>query len=503
MKDLGIPHPWPVDGKEDVTPRRGEQGGNADPAKQRNLAVRKDRLHVWWQLYEAGNGLARSAWCGLADSIIIEQKAADPDISGVRTNLNRNTRVSELISQTPESLCADMPISAPYDLNTPLSEILTESVDSVMQREGCALDEILNSRNRRCLIFGCGTLGKKAVGLFREIGVEPLALADSDPALWGTAHGGLTILSPQEAARQFGAHAVFFVTIWNDRHWFRSTQSRLAGLGCTSVCSYAPIFWRFGSRFMDLLLLNEPPHCVYKQLDQVFAAEKLWADSQSLATYRANLLWRSLGDPSLLPYPPPVNTYFPPDIFSIAPEEVMVDCGAFDGDTIRFTLDLVGARFNAIYAIEADSISTKKLNDYIAKLPDDIRKKIHKIECAVGEARGTIRFVMGGLLTSSAGDIGQEVACLPLDELFENNPVTFIKMDIEGAEFGALQGGRHVLQRDRPVLAICVYHTQDDIWRIPLLIHGFLPEHKLFLRAYEGDGFQTVLYAVPPDRALI
>ena len=77
-----------------------------------------------------------------------------------------------------------------------------------------------------------------------------------------------------------------------------------------------------------------------------------------------------------------------------------------------------------------------------------------------------------------------------------------IKMDIEGAEYDALLGARKVIERDKPILAICVYHTQNDIWRIPLLIREMLPEHKLYLRAYEGDGFQTVAFAVPPHRTL-
>jgi hypothetical protein len=75
-------------------------------------------------------------------------------------------------------------------------------------------------------------------------------------------------------------------------------------------------------------------------------------------------------------------------------------------------------------------------------------------------------------------------------------------MDIEGAEYGALLGGRKVIERDQPILAICVYHTQNDIWRIPLLVQQMLSRHKLYLRAYEGDGFQTVLYAVPQYRVL-
>jgi hypothetical protein len=87
--------------------------------------------------------------------------------------------------------------------------------------------------------------------------------------------------------------------------------------------------------------------------------------------------------------------------------------------------------------------------------------------------------------------------------LFVNTPVTMIKMDIEGAEYDALLGARQTIQRDRPILAICVYHTQNDIWRIPLLIRELVPNYVLYLRAYEGDGFQTVVFAVPPERLLV
>lgn len=97
---------------------------------------------------------------------------------------------------------------------------------------------------------------------------------------------------------------------------------------------------------------------------------------------------------------------------------------------------------------------------------------------------------------------GVEVDCIPMDELFASTPVTMIKMDIEGAEYDALIGGSKVIQRDRPILAVCVYHLQSDLWRLPLLARKMLPQHKLYLRPYEGDGFQTVLYAVPPDRVL-
>jgi FkbM family methyltransferase len=42
--------------------------------------------------------------------------------------------------------------------------------------------------------------------------------------------------------------------------------------------------------------------------------------------------------------------------------------------------------------------------------------------------------------------------------------VDFIKIDIEGAEREALQGGMQTLRRHRPRLRLDSYHEPDDIW---------------------------------------
>src|ERR1700679_3645590 len=114
----------------------------------------------------------------------------------------------------------------------PLNEVLTESVASVKDREASALHDLLRAHHNRCVIFGAATLGRKALGPLREIGIEPLALCDSNPARWGATISGLTVLSPPAAAAQYGATAIFFVTIWNDFHWYRDTLAKLTALGC-------------------------------------------------------------------------------------------------------------------------------------------------------------------------------------------------------------------------------------------------------------------------------
>lgn len=382
-----------------------------------------------------------------------------------------------------------------------LSELLQESVEHVKRREERALGELLLSRNMRAVIFGSGTLGRRALGLLREIGAQVLAFSDNNSASWGTSVDGVEILAPQEAAIRYGNTAVFFVTIWNDRHWFSETHAQLTALGCDCISSYAPIYWRFPENFLTLYLLNEPPHRVYLEKTNVLNAETLWADEESLRIYRANVAWRALGDASELPGRPESFTYFPDEIFRVLPEDIFLDCGAFDGDTIREVLAIHPSGLASIYAVEADALSFNKLSQFVASLPLEIRTKIHPFQFFVGKEPGKQPFDCSGTLTSKASDDGALVDAFPIDEIFQDNPISILKMDIEGAEYEALLGGRKVIQRDKPILAICVYHTQNDIWRIPLLVREMLPEHKLYLRAYEGDGFQTVMYAVPPERA--
>jgi FkbM family methyltransferase len=57
--------------------------------------------------------------------------------------------------------------------------------------------------------------------------------------------------------------------------------------------------------------------------------------------------------------------------------------------------------------------------------------------------------------------------------------IDFIKMDVEGAERHALDGAAETLRRDKPRLAICVYHLQDDIDILPKKILGYNRTYKI------------------------
>jgi FkbM family methyltransferase len=90
----------------------------------------------------------------------------------------------------------------------------------------------------------------------------------------------------------------------------------------------------------------------------------------------------------------------------------------------------------------------------------------------------------------------KKIALTSIDNTLECKDATFIKMDIEGAEWDALHGAKDTIVRNRPKLAICIYHSDEDMIRIPEYIHEIVPDYRLFVRHHTRRDHETVLYAV-------
>lgn len=387
------------------------------------------------------------------------------------------------------------------ELQSALNEMFKESIDSVIERESSALGSLLQKSDGKCVLFGAGSLGSQALELLRSIQVEPLAMADNDPRRWGQVVAGIPILSPSEAAALHGKHAVFFITIRNENHWFTQTVDQLEQLGCRLVSSADPFAWLFPEKLRPALLYDKP-HKLYQQADRVLNAAELWEDDVSRALYLNNVRLRAHGDRTWFASPAPGESYFLPGIFETSPTDTFLDCGAFDGDTIRILL-AHQPEWAAIHAIEAAPVSFARMEEYVTTLERGMQERIHLYPCAVGAEQGTIRFENSGTAASTiAASGGTEVTLSTMDNLFASSSLSIVKMDIEGAEADALIGGREIIRRDNPILFICAYHKQGDIWDLPLLMRELCPDSKLYLRTHGGDAIQTVAYAVPPGRVL-
>jgi FkbM family methyltransferase len=380
-----------------------------------------------------------------------------------------------------------------------IDELLAEDLASVYLRERSAFDKLLAEKDNRVILFGAGTLGRKALRCLRSVGVEPLAFADNNQARWGERIDGVSVLSPAEAAEKFGRSALFVVAIWSLGHSFRQTREQLSRLGCSRVVSTSELRWKFAAQLLPDFC-QDLPHKVYEHADAVREAAALWADDYSRQEYLNHLKWRALGDMGALPPPDAEESYFLDSIYNVLPGEVFVDCGAYDGDTAKQVLQRT-REIAGFFAIEADPASFRALQNWRRTLEPGIAERIIPCNVAVGASRGQIRFnATGGEGACVAEDGDVIVDCIPIDELVGEKKPTFIKMDIEGFELEALEGARSVIQKHQPILSICVYHRQDDLWRIPLYIHSLVQDYHLFLRPHDVDGWQLVCYAVPPSR---
>lgn len=196
------------------------------------------------------------------------------------------------------------------------------------------------------------------------------------------------------------------------------------------------------------------------------------------------------------------NQYYPEGVMELSRDEVFLDAGAYLGESIEDFIVRTNENFRAIYAFEPSKANYKELMKNMGqKISDD---RIHIFNCGLSNKSETLYFDIN---TSSSAmgskELGEETeACevKPINEVLteeECNALTFIKMDIEGAEMQALQSLEKYIAAGSPKLAISVYHKPEDIWEIPLYIHGINPNYRFYLRHHSNGPGDTVLYAMP------
>jgi len=274
-----------------------------------------------------------------------------------------------------------------------LRRIEAEPPDAVRARERNAFDDLAGPLGEKLVLFGAGPLGKGILAGLRKAGVEPLAFADNNRDLWHHPVMGLPVLSAAEAAEQYGKTACFVVTIYQGS----SVRRQLASLGCQRVAACAPLLWKYADTFIPQCGL-ELPHRFREQCASIRQCYAMLEDGLSRREVREQLHWRYWLDFSALS--PPLDargTYFPMDLLSPAPDEVFVDCGSFDGDSIQSFNRHWGSEFRHAFAFEPDPVNRGALSSNMEKI--GIEDRVTVMPYAVGNMNGPRR---RGLRSSAA-----------------------------------------------------------------------------------------------------
>lgn len=167
------------------------------------------------------------------------------------------------------------------------------------------------------------------------------------------------------------------------------------------------------------------------------------------------------------------------NILKLGSNESYLDLGAYRGDTVEEFLHYCGGKYEEIIALEPDRRTFKKLCDYLSDIPASTA-----IQKAAYRESGTVLFNGKAGRQSSVGDKGEKIETVTVDELYRNKKVSYIKMDVEGAETAALDGAVSTLKVQKPKLNIALYHRSGDIFNIPLKIVQINSEYSFRLRRH-------------------
>lgn len=185
-------------------------------------------------------------------------------------------------------------------------------------------------------------------------------------------------------------------------------------------------------------------------------------------------------------------------------DEVFVDAGAYTGDTAEKYIKFCNGNYEKMHLFELDLKIYEKLKKNVRDLESVNSQKIICYPYGVSDDNKEVH-LFGGDSSSTICDCGEgdiTGTVKKLDDILKGEKVTFIKMDIEGAEVGALKGGSHIIKKQTPKLAICIYHSPEDMLEIPMQIKELVPEYRIYIRHYTDMMLETVCYAVFEENKL-
>jgi FkbM family methyltransferase len=335
------------------------------------------------------------------------------------------------------------------------------------------------------VIFGAGSLGRRVARA-----VRPVLFCDNNSSLWGNAIEAIPIVSPKEAVRQY-PDATYVVAIWHPSRTeaMINRVQFLQTLGASNVVPFTSLLKDHADVLAPHMLWEQPAYFTAHETN--IARARALFDGLGQQEFDRQVQLR-FGDFSGQLVDQTVQ-YFPEGVFLLGRNEVFIDCGAYDGDTIRELRRKTADHFERIVAFEPDPRNFAALQSGV-----DGDHRITLLPYATAARRETQRFADGGGEASRVSPNGGiTIETVTLDEMLSGVAPTYMKFDIEGSELDALEGGRETIRRHRPKMAVCLYHLPDHLWSIPLRLNELLPNSLFTMRTYAADGFECVCYCIP------
>ncbi len=341
--------------------------------------------------------------------------------------------------------------------------------------------EKLQAEKRPIFIYGMGDGAEKIMRVFREKSIPLAGIFASDDFVRGHSFAGYKVRKLSEIEEQVED----FVVVLAFAAGYQSLVDKIVDLNQRHTLIVPDVPVAGGGLFTYDYCLEHA-----KEIEEVY---DMLADDESRTVYANIINFRISGNIRYLMdvTTPKADIYR--KIIRLTPNEIYVDLGAYNGDTIQEVLQYTRGKFIRIYAVEPDRKNFKKLNKVL-----DGMHAVYSFHAVAWCVDTTVPFATKAGRQSAVSAYGQQMDARSVDNILQGKPATLIKMDVEGCEREALWGASQTIAHYSPKLMVSLYHRNEDIFALPLLIHRLNPNYDLYIRhQLYIPAWETNLYAVP------
>lgn len=319
--------------------------------------------------------------------------------------------------------------------------------------------------------------------------------SDNNQLKWGRTYqdSGLRITSPERILIEYGTDVDVIVS----SSAYDIIKDKLHGIGISD-----DHIRLYNFAFMDLEYTDKA--FIFDHINDFNRSFQRLADEKSRKIYTHLLNYKITKDEEYLQQlqqyvDDEEDQYFDSSLFDFSGDEVLLDIGAYTGDTLSSFVKHY-SKWKKYFGFEADTHIFQVLRQSIEH--SVFQNKCRIYNCAAWNKQTTLFFDENPGSSTVVRNSSNMVQAEKIDTVLEGEePFTIVKMDIEGAEANALLGAKNLIKKYNPVLAICVYHKRDDYFYLLDLIDEYCPgEYSYYFRQYRYTPTETVCYAIPHSR---
>ena len=340
--------------------------------------------------------------------------------------------------------------------------------------------ESLKNSGKPVVLYGMGDGADKVLKAFEKFNIQTAGVMASDEFVRGQSFHGFKVQKLSELEAELGDFtvALCFASQLPD---VMAAIKNVAQRHKTLVPS-VPVFG-------DILFDDE---FIDKYAEDMEAAYALLADEQSKSVYKNILSFYRTGELSLLDKITTDKDEAFNSILKLGDNEVYVDLGAYNGDTIDEFLSYTNGNYRKIIALEPNAKNFEKLKVHCADIP-----KTELWQLGAYSSNTVLEFNNKAGRNSAIAESGVKTHVVAVDTILCGTAASYIKADVEGADFDTLLGMKNTLKNCKPKLNFSAYHRFEDIFKLPLLIKKLNPDYKIYLRHHPYiPAWDTNLYCV-------